>query len=157
MPSSGSCNFHCQPTRRDVELHLRRKHPRLELDKKRAAAAGVPCYARARMKTKWIMVAGLLAAAVPAAVAADAKANWDDLCAKCHGAAGKGDTKMGAKLKVKDYSDPKVQAELKDDAMVEATLKGVNVNGKQTMKGFADKLNEQDAKDLVALIRSFKQ
>ena len=94
--------------------------------------------------------------AVPAAIAADAKANWAEHCAKCHGDTGKGDSRMGKKLGVKDYSDPKVQAELSDDAMVEATLKGVKVDGKQRMKGFADSLSEQDAKDLVALIRSFK-
>ncbi len=103
-----------------------------------------------------VVLAGLLAAAVPAAFAADAKANWEEHCAKCHGAAGKGDTKTGQKLKVKDYSDAKVQAELKDDAMVEATLKGVVVNGKERMKGYSDKLSEEDAKALVALIRSFK-
>ncbi len=108
------------------------------------------------MKTKLVVLAGILAAAVTAASAADAKANWDDHCAKCHGAAGKGDTKIGQKLKVKDYSDPKVQAELKDDAMIEATLKGVNVGGKEKMKGYSDKLSADDAKALVELIRSFK-
>ena len=42
--------------------------------------------------------------------AADAKSNWDDNCAKCHGADGKGDTKMGHKLDIKDFTDAKVQA-----------------------------------------------
>lgn len=108
------------------------------------------------MNSKLVLLAGFLAVAVPAAMAADAKANWAEHCAKCHGDTGKGDSRMGKKLGVKDYSDPKVQAELSDDAMVEATLKGVKVDGKQRMKGFADSLSEQDAKDLVALIRSFK-
>lgn len=108
------------------------------------------------MKTKLLVVSAILAAGVPAALAADAKANWEEHCAKCHGTTGKGDTKMGQKLKVKDYSDAKVQAELKDDAMVEATLKGVKANGKEVMKGYADKLSPDEAKALVALIRSFK-
>ena len=108
------------------------------------------------MKMKLIVLSGIVAAAVSVACAADAQANWEEHCAKCHGAAGKGDTKTGQKLKVKDYSDPKVQAELKDDAMLEATLKGVTVNGKEKMKGYAEKLSEAEAKDLVALIRSFK-
>jgi cytochrome c553 len=46
--------------------------------------------------------------------AADAKANWDKECAKCHGADGKGQTKMGKQSGAKDYSDPKVQAEMDD-------------------------------------------
>jgi mono/diheme cytochrome c family protein len=108
------------------------------------------------MKTKYVLLAGLLAATVPAMFAADAKANWEEHCQKCHGATGKGDTKTGQKLKVKDYSDAKVQAELKDDAMLDATLKGVTVNGKERMKGYSDKLSAEDAKALVALIRSFK-
>jgi mono/diheme cytochrome c family protein len=40
--------------------------------------------------------------------------------------------------------------------MLEATLKGVTVNGKERMKAYGDKLSEDDAKALVALIRSFK-
>lgn len=108
------------------------------------------------MNTKLIVLVGILAAGVPAAMAADAKANWSEHCAKCHGETGKGDSKMGKKLKVKDYSDAKVQAELKDDAMLDATLKGVTVDGKKRMEGFADKLSADEAKDLVALIRSFK-
>ena len=108
------------------------------------------------MKMKWVLLAAVLTAAATAVQAADAKANWDEHCAKCHGTTGKGDTKVGQRLKVKDYTDPKVQAELKDDAMLDATLKGVTVNGKERMKGYSDKLSPDEAKALVALIRSFK-
>lgn len=111
------------------------------------------------MKNQYSLILGLaiLAAGVPAALAADAKANWDEHCAKCHGAAGKGDTKMGQKLKLKDYSDAKVQAALTDAAMLKATLEGVTVDGKEKMKAYASQLSADDAKALVALIRSFKQ
>ena len=108
------------------------------------------------MKTKLVVLTAILAAGIPAALAADATGNWEEYCAKCHGAAGKGETKTGQKLKVKDDSDPKVQAELKDDAMLDATLKGVTVNGKERMRAFNDKLTPDEAKALVALIRSFK-
>lgn len=108
------------------------------------------------MKLKWVLLAAVLTAAATAVQAADAKTNWDEHCAKCHGMTGKGDTKIGLRLKVKDYTDPKVQADLKDDAMVEATLKGVTVNGKERMKGYSDKLSSDEAKALVALIRGFK-
>lgn len=108
------------------------------------------------MKTKFVILAGILAAGVPAAIAADAKTNWSDHCAKCHGAAGKGDTKLGKKLGLKDYSDAKVQAELKDEAIIDATLNGVKVDGKEKMKGYSDKLSADDAKAMLELIRSFK-
>jgi mono/diheme cytochrome c family protein len=108
------------------------------------------------MNLKLFVLVGVLAAGVSAASAADAKANWEEHCAKCHGAAGKADTKMGQRLKLKDYSDAKVQAALTDEALFNATMKGVTVDGKEKMKGYADKLSEQEGKDLVALIRSFK-
>lgn len=108
------------------------------------------------MNTKLVVLVGILAAALPAANAADAKANWEEHCAKCHGATGKADTKMGQKLKLKDYSSADVQAKLKDEEMLQATLKGVTVDGKEKMKGFSDKLSADEAKALISLIRSFK-
>jgi len=98
----------------------------------------------------------MLAVGLPIAAAADAKANWEEHCASCHGAAGKADTKMGQKLKLKDYSDAKVQAALTDEVLLKATLEGVKVDGKEKMKSYADKLSAADAKALVGLIRSFK-
>ncbi|MBA3849368.1 MAG: cytochrome C [Opitutus sp.] len=108
--------------------------------------------------TTKIAIASLaLAFAAGAAQAATAAENWENSCASCHGADGKAQTKQGKKLKVRDYTDPKVQAELKDDAMLQAILDGVKgEGGKERMKGFKDELSEQDAKDLVAYIRSLK-
>ncbi|HLP25779.1 MAG TPA: cytochrome c [Acidobacteriota bacterium] len=89
--------------------------------------------------------------------AATASENWENSCASCHGEDGKAQTKQGKKLKIRDYTDAKVQAELKDDEMVKAILEGVKADtGKERMKGFKDELSEQDAKDLVALIRKMK-
>jgi mono/diheme cytochrome c family protein len=111
------------------------------------------------MKMKHLMGPGLLMLVIglPIATATDTKANWEDRCASCHGAAGQAETKMGKKLKLKDYSDAKVQSELKDDAMLAATLEGVTVDGKEKMKAFKDQLSAAEAKDLVALIRTFKR
>lgn len=111
------------------------------------------------MKTKYSLILTLaaVAAGIPAVLAADAKANWDEHCAKCHGATGKADSKMGQRLKLKDYSDAKVQAALTDEVIIKATLEGVKDGDKEKMKGYSDVLKADDAKAIVALIRSFKQ
>ncbi len=89
--------------------------------------------------------------------AAPVAENWDNHCAKCHGADGKGQTKVGKKLKLKDYTDAKVQAELKDEDMIKATADGVRDSaGKETMKGYKDELSADEIKELIAHIRKFK-
>lgn len=89
--------------------------------------------------------------------AAEAKENWDQLCAKCHGVDGAGKTKMGQKLKVLDYTDAAVQAKLTDEHLLKVTLEGSTKDGKELMKGFKDDLSEADAKALVAHIRAMKK
>src|SRR6476659_7220581 len=85
---------------------------------------------------KIIMVGvAMIALAAVSARADDAKAIYDKDCAKCHGTDGKGQTKMGQKLGVKDYTDAKVQAELKDDVAVKAIKEGLkDKEGKVLMK-----------------------
>ena len=110
-----------------------------------------------KTKLTAVLVALAFAAVGSTAFGADAKANWDQHCAKCHGAEGKGDTKMGQKMGIKDYSDAKVQAAITDDAAFKAIKEGVKENGKQVMKPFAQKLSDADIQALVAHIRSFKK
>ncbi len=97
----------------------------------------------------------LLAAAL--SYAAPVAENWDNNCTKCHGADGKGQTKVGKKLSLKDYTDAKVQAELKDTDMAKAITEGVkDKNGKEKMKAYAPTLAPAEITDLVAYIRKFK-
>jgi len=87
---------------------------------------------------------------------AEAKENWDTLCAKCHGADGKGDTKMGAKLGCKDFTDAKVQADIKDDAAFKALKEGLkSADDKTLMKPF-DTLSDDEIKALVAYVHALK-
>lgn len=91
------------------------------------------------------------------ASAADAKENWEKQCAKCHGKEGKGDTKMGQKLGVKDLTDAKVQSELKDDDSFKAIKEGVkDKDGKTQMKP-AEGLTDDDIKALVKYTRTLKK
>lgn len=108
---------------------------------------------------KKVIVISIAIAAVAAwsARAADAKATFEEQCAKCHGVDGKGQTKMGQKLGCKDYTDAKVQADLTDDAAIKAIKEGLkNDEGKQLMKP-AEGLSDDDIKGLVAYMRSFKK
>jgi mono/diheme cytochrome c family protein len=91
-------------------------------------------------------------------LAAPASENWDNNCAKCHGADGKGQTKIGKKLQVKDYTDATVQAGLKDDEIANVIANGVTdkTSGKEKMKAFKGDLSADEIKDLTAYIRKFK-
>ena len=81
---------------------------------------------------------------------------WTDHCAKCHGEDGKGQTKMGRKLKVPDYTDPAVQAKLGEEEMIQKIKEGArDDNGKQTMKPFAEKLTDEQIQELIAHVRAF--
>jgi mono/diheme cytochrome c family protein len=98
-----------------------------------------------------IAIAGLAAAL---ACRADTKALYEDQCQKCHGADGKGQTKMGQKLGVKDYTDAKVVAEMKDDQAFKNMKNGMKEGEKVLMKPF-DKLSDQEIKDLIVFMRGF--
>src|SRR5438105_12190484 len=103
-----------------------------------------------KTSTKIALASVALAVSAGVAPAAPAADNWENLCASCHGLDGKAQTKQGKKLKLRDYTDPKVQADLKDDAMVKATTDGVFVDGKEKMKAFKPELTAEEIKDLVA-------
>jgi len=109
------------------------------------------------MMKKIVMLAAVFGfAAAISASAADAKDNWDSLCAKCHGPDGKGQTKMGQKLGVKDFTDAKVQADLKDETATKAIKEGLkDADGKTLMKPF-DTLTDDEVKALVAYVRGLK-
>jgi len=109
------------------------------------------------MKKLIPLVIAVLAIPAMAAYAADAKTVYDKECTKCHGADGKGDTKMGKKMGAKDYTDAKVQDALKDDAAFKAIKEGFkDKDGKVLMKP-SEGLSDEDIKGLVAYMRKFKK
>ena len=122
-----------------------------------AAKPGMKLKSGTTMKKAIAIVLTTIVAAALSAYAADAKANYEKDCAKCHGADGKGQTKMGQKLGAKDYTDAKVQAELKDDAAFKAIKEGFkDKDGKSLMKP-SEGLSDGDIKALVAYMRTFKK
>jgi mono/diheme cytochrome c family protein len=84
-----------------------------------------------------------------AAFGADAGALWSQHCASCHGKDGSGNTMMGKKLALKDYT--------KEQSFSDAEAANVIKNGKGKMKGYKDKLSDADVKALVAYVRSLKK
>jgi|ERR1035441_4660731 cytochrome c553 len=109
------------------------------------------------MKKLLTLSIAIIAVSALSASAADAKANYESNCAKCHGADGKGQTKMGQKLGVKDYTDAKVQADLKDDAAIKAIKEGLKDKDGKTLMKPAEGMSDDDVKALVAYMRTFKK
>ena len=109
------------------------------------------------MKTKLIITMTAILCVAAASQAADVAANWEKHCLKCHGKDGKGNTKMGKQSGVKDYTDPKVQAEMNDEKAVKIIKEGIVEKGKKKMDPYADKLNDEESKALVAYMRTFKK
>jgi mono/diheme cytochrome c family protein len=108
------------------------------------------------MKKALLITVAACAVMVVSASTADVKENWDKNCAKCHGPDGKGDTKMGKKLEIKDFTDAKYQASLKDDAMFKAIKEGVKDGEKTRMKA-VEGLSDEEMKALVTYVRAFKK
>jgi mono/diheme cytochrome c family protein len=91
----------------------------------------------------------------PVFAAGDAKENWAQFCSRCHGPDGKGNTKMGRKLSIKDLTQAKVQTRLSDDRIAEAIAEGDQDNdGNERMPSFRDKLSEAERRALVDYIRT---
>ena len=117
-----------------MNLHLDHSHkPETPVSRPRSAMVVAAAVA-------FLMLSGT------AAVAADAAALWDKNCASCHGKDGKGKTKMGEKLKVRDLTDPKVMATLNKANVAESMNKGVKEEGgeKLVMKSYAEKLSAEE-------------
>lgn len=108
------------------------------------------------MKIRPLLFVAALAALPVITHAESASENWSNLCAKCHGADGKGHTKIGSKLHVKDYTKDEFQAEFSDAALLKSILLGIEDEGHARMPSFKDKLSAAEAKELVAHIRKFK-
>ena len=101
------------------------------------------------MKLTTSVILAIIVGSSGAAFGADPSALWSQNCASCHGKDGGGNTTMGKKLGVKDYT--------KSQSFSDAEATNVIKNGKGKMKGYKDKLSDADVKALGAYVRSLKK
>ena len=112
---------------------------------------------KANMKRILVLTVAALAATALTARAGDAKETFEKQCVKCHGAEGKGDTKMGKKIAAADFTDPKVQEKFTDEQMFKAIKEGIkDQEGKIKMKP-AENVTDDEIKALIKLVRAFKK
>src|SRR5882757_9413898 len=100
------------------------------------------------MKLTTSVILAIIVASSGVAFAVDGAALWAQHCASCHGKDGSGNTTMGKKLGLKDYS--------KDQGFSDAEAANVIKNGKGKMKAYKQ-LSDADVKALVAYVRSLKK
>ena len=104
-----------------------------------------------------LLIVSLALSLLPVLSAAPVAENWENHCAKCHGADGKGETKAGKKLKVKDYTDAEVQAKMTDEEILRIIAEGVHENGKERMKAYKEELTPDETRELLDYIRKYKR
>lgn len=103
------------------------------------------------MKKYIIIASALFGFLATSALAGDAKANWDRQCKKCHAEDGSGSTKIGQKLEIMDYTKAESLAEFCDEDLFKMTKEGVEGT---KMKGYGEKLSDEDITALVAYMRA---
>jgi cytochrome c6 len=108
------------------------------------------------MKKSMMAVLTLLLAGGISLSAANVNELWEKNCTKCHGADGKGNTKMGKKAKVKDMTTAEYQANFKEDKSFKSLKEGMK-EGDRVVKKPAENLSDEELKALVAHVRSFKK
>jgi cytochrome c6 len=98
-----------------------------------------------------LVIAVLCLIALPARAQNEGATTYKTKCAVCHGADGKGDTAMGKSMKLRDLGSADVQKQ------TDAELIEITANGKGKMPGYKGKLTDEQIKQVVAYIRTFKK
>ncbi len=109
------------------------------------------------MKNLTPILIAAIALSLASVRAADVKEIYEKNCTKCHGADGKGDTKMGKKVNVKDLTDAKVQAEFTDEQAFKTIKEGKKDKEDKVLMKPIENATDDEIKALVALSRTFKK
>src|SRR3954468_15413999 len=102
------------------------------------------------MKKTVLLIGVLIALPIGIAQAGDVTEIYEKSCVKCHGADGKGDTKMGKKVGVKDLTDAKIQAEFTDEQAFKTIKEGKKDKEDKVLMKPIEGATDDDIKALVA-------
>ena len=103
-----------------------------------------------------VVIAGLIcAASAHAEVDAKIVRTWKAKCASCHGVDGKGNTEIGKKAKISDFTKRDWQKSKTDAQLKTAIENGVKKDGAE-MDPYKDKLDAAQIDGLVKYIRKLK-
>lgn len=81
----------------------------------------------------------------------DARALFNENCARCHGTDGRAKTFHGRLVGAQNLTDPKFQAEISNQEIVHAIQ-----TGPKAMPAFEKKLSESEIEALAVYVRTFK-
>lgn len=109
------------------------------------------------MKKTPLLTIVISASALLAASAGDAKETYEKVCAKCHGPDGKGQTKMGQKLSIRDFTDAKVQETFTDEKAFKSVKEGLKDKEDKILMKPAEGVTDDEIKALVAYVRTLKK
>lgn len=104
-----------------------------------------------------LLAAAAVALSLSSTRAADVKELYEKSCVKCHGADGKGETKMGKKVGVKDLTDAKVQGEFTDEQAFKTIKDGKKDKDDKVLMKPIEGATDDEIKALVAHVRSLKK
>lgn len=99
-----------------------------------------------------------LITSLPATLSAapGAEQNYEKHCAGCHGANGKGQTRLGKKSGAKDLTDKTAAAKLSEEEAFKVIKHGrKDKKGEETMEPFGKELSDPEITALVAYVRRF--
>jgi cytochrome c6 len=109
------------------------------------------------MKNLIPLLVAAVALSLSSTRAADVKELYEKNCTKCHGADGKGETKMGKKVGVKDLTDAKYQAAWTDAQAFKTIKEGKKDKEDKVLMKPIEGASDDEIKALVAHSRSFKK
>lgn len=108
--------------------------------------------------SRWLLlfVAPLTFSNSASAAEKSANENWQTYCTKCHGADGKGQTRLGRKSGSPDLTDRARRLKLTDeDAFNGIKFGRKNAKGEEKMDAYGSDITDPEIRALVAYVRKF--
>ena len=109
-----------------------------------------------KLRALIVTLASLLILQVTAS-AVNAKANWMEHCSKCHGDDGRGQTKIGKKMKVPDFTTKQVQNLFTDEQAFKIIKNGLRDDNDKVSMLAVEGLNDDEIRGVITFLRTLKK